>query len=403
MPPAYCRDDEAVTLRQFANRREGLLQQIAPAAHVVTLFVDVASVVAHANHVPNSDWDEISEDTLKFLFCLCVTFGLSLSVQSAEVQKRMLALYSRQGLQELDDGALAAFGPVAFPLQRYVLPIGGTDVSVDVVPHPTYWWPLSQAICFRRYQVGTPPQWLARHPASGLAGPRRGFVQAWLLRNLVPDDLGDMFDDVLDTREMEFYAELVGAFASQQAEQFVLLLAEQRTDAAGLKRLLLEWFSESASAAIRFALVDSSSRRHEAELALKLQLTAEAVTHTLAGTGPAVLLRLPGDSGLRWELKDVLGQLRKSGKLGWLPLNPAKESMPKLVGEVLRFMFSSEGGTLGAAAVLTRAPAPASLAPRAPRPPARALWTGGLAPAGSSRPCRRRWAAPGLGEFWRVV
>jgi hypothetical protein len=62
----------------------------------MTLLVDVVSVVEHANHVATSDWDGISEFTLEFLFRLCTEFGLSLSVQSAEVQKRMLALYAHQ-------------------------------------------------------------------------------------------------------------------------------------------------------------------------------------------------------------------------------------------------------------------------------------------------------------------
>jgi hypothetical protein len=157
-------------MRQFADRREGLYRQLAAVAEVATLCVDVDSVVEHANYVATTDWDEISKVTLEFIFRLCAKFGLSLSIQSAAVQQRMLALYSVRGLRELGGGDLAAFGPVVFPLQRYVLPIDGTDVSVDVVPHPTWWWKLLLSICFRRYQVGTPPQWLA--PSSCL-GPRR--------------------------------------------------------------------------------------------------------------------------------------------------------------------------------------------------------------------------------------
>ena len=302
---------------------------------------------------PN-DWDEISKDTLEFIVSLCAKFDLSLSIQSAAVQKRMWELYSHRGLRELGGGDLEALGPVDFPLQRYVLRIDRTDVSADVVPHPTWWWTLRLILAFRRYQVGTPPQWLACHLASGLAGPRRGFVQAWLLRNLLPDDLQDMFDEVLDTREMGYYAELVVAFASEQPAQFLELLEELRSDAAGLQQLLLGRFSASASEAIRYALVESGGRLREAKLGLELQVTAEAVTQALDGTGPRVLLGLPG-SRLQWELADVLRKLKRSKKLGWLPPNPAKESMPRLVEELLRFLFSSEGGTIGAAAVLTRA------------------------------------------------
>ena len=166
MPPACCRGAEAVTLRQLADRRQGLLRQIASVATVVELLIDLDSVVAPANQGPTSEWDEISKVTFEFIFWLCATFGFSLSVQSAEVGDRMRALYSRRGLQQLGGSGLETFGPVDFPLQRCVLRIGGIDVSVDVVPHPTWWWTLRLILAFRRYQVGTPPQWLARHPAS---------------------------------------------------------------------------------------------------------------------------------------------------------------------------------------------------------------------------------------------
>ena len=368
MPPACCRGAEAVTLRQLADRSAGLLQQLASVATVVRLLIDLDSVVAPANQGPTSEWDEISKVTFEFIFGLCATFGFSLSVQSAEVGDRMRALYSRRGLQQLGDSGLEAFGPVDFPLDRYVISIDGTVVSVDVVPHPTAWWTMLAIICFRCYQVGTPPQWLARHRASGLAGPRRGFLQAWLLRNLVPDDLQGMFDDALDDRERKFYGGLVTAFASEQPDHFLLLLEELRAGPAALQQLLLGEFSASASEAIRSALLEFSGRRREAKQALKRQLTAEAVTQALEGTGPRVLLGLPG-CGLQWPLADVLGKLRKSNGLGWLPAKLAKESMARLVRDVLGFLFSSEGGTIGGAAALTtRNPLPHPSLP-APSPP----------------------------------
>jgi hypothetical protein len=359
MPSACCREGEAVTLRQLADRGHGLLRQIASVATVVELLIDLDSVVAPANQGPTSEWDKISKVTFEFIFGLCTTFGFSLSVQSKEVGDRMWALYSGRGLQQLGGSGLEAFGPVDFPLDRYVLSIDGTVVSVDVVPHPTAWWTMLAIICFRRYQVGTSPQWLARHRASGLAGPRRGFLQAWLLRKLVPDDLQGMFDDALDDDERKFYGGLVTAFASEQPDLFLLLLEELRAGPAALQQLLLGEFSASASEAIRSALVELrvSGRRREAKLALEHQLTAEAVTQALEGKGPRVLLGLPGCNLPPWDLAHVLGKLRKSHRLGWLPANPAKESMPKLVEEVLRFLFSSEGGTIGGASACSRSPA----------------------------------------------
>ena len=136
MPPACCREAEAVTLRQLADRSAGLLRQIASVATVVELLIDLDSVVAPAKQGPTSEWDEISKVTFQFIFGLCATFGFSLSVQSAEVGDRMRALYSRRGLQQLGGSGLEEFGPVDFPLDRYVLSIDGTSYPLTSCPTP---------------------------------------------------------------------------------------------------------------------------------------------------------------------------------------------------------------------------------------------------------------------------
>ena len=191
-----------------------------------------------------------------------------------------------------------------------------------------------------------------------------------------------MFASVLEPQLREYWGDVVRAFALSQPDFFLSLLELHRAGPDGLKQLLLESevsFSAVDSDAIGKAVDHCNHRRYVATLSLERTLTPAVVRRALAGTGDPVILHLP-DSALEWELARILANLGGSRGLAW-PAEPTEACTKLLVRQVLGFMFRSEGGTIGAAAVLTRAPAPASLAPRAlaPQPCARA--TGGLGAA----------------------
>ncbi len=184
------------------------------------------------------------------------------------------------------------------------------------------------------------------------SGPRRAeprvFVQAELLQELVPVALRGMFASVLDTQLREWWGDVVRELASRQPEIHLSLLELLRSKPDGLKQLLeiLECkFSAVDSDAIRRALEHSNHRRNVAKQSLKLAVTREAVSEAFGETGAPVILRLP-DSARQWKLPAILRKLLASGVIAW-PAEPSEAWLKQLVEQVLRFMFRSEGGTIG--------------------------------------------------------
>jgi hypothetical protein len=187
------------------------------------------------------------------------------------------------------------------------------------------------------------------------SGPRRAeprvFVQAELLQELVPVELQGkgMFASVLDTQLREWWGDVVRELASRQPEIHLSLLELLRSKPDGLRQLLemLESkFSAVDSDAIRRALEHSNHRSYLVRQSLKLALTCEAVSAALNnGTGAPVILRLP-DSVQEWNLAAILRKLLASHVIAW-PAEPTEAWLKQLVEKVLRFMFRSEGGTIG--------------------------------------------------------
>jgi hypothetical protein len=136
--------------------------------------------------------------------------------------------------------------------------------------------------------------------------------------------------------------------ASRQPEYHLSLLELLRSKPDGLKQLLemLESkFSVVDSDAIRKALEHSNHRSYLVKQSLKLALTCDAVSAAFGETGAPVILRLP-DSVQEWNLAAILCKLRASHGIAW-PVEPTEAWLKQLVEKVLRFMFKSEGGTIG--------------------------------------------------------
>lgn len=389
-----CRKHLAATLRQWVTRREGLLDPILTVATVWTLLFDAISIVAPHNYASTHStehWDDLCKYSLAFFLHLCAEHDLKLLIQSADVRDRLEGLYRAQGLEEVLHPPGFAFASVA---RSFTVPIvvssngeGAVLLAVHAVTHPSGFLTYADTVAILRLQVCTPrPRRVTARPSS-CSGPRRAqarvFVQAEQLQKLVPVELRGMFAGVLNPQLREYWGDVVRAFALRQPDEFLSLLELHRAGPDGLKQLLRESevsFSAVDSDAIGKAVDHCNHRRYVATLSLERTLTPAVVSQAINGTGDPVILHLP-DSALEWELARILAMLGGSFGLLW-PAEPTAACMKLLVRQVLRCMFRSEGGTLGAAAVLTRAPA--SRIPRSPRPrpPARALWTGGLAPAG---------------------
>jgi hypothetical protein len=172
-------------------------------------------------------------------------------------------------------------------------------------------------------------------------------VQAEHLQSLLPAELRSIFDGVLDTRERRYYGELLRAFAQEQPATFASLLEHHRSDRAGMQRRLERlFFSPSASDAIVRALCQSDSRRRVSILLNEPTVTPVAVTAALAGADSEVQLRLT-DSDRVWGLRQTLAKMGAAGMLDWLPSPATPATMPKLLDQVVGWMFSSEGGSEG--------------------------------------------------------
>ena len=167
-----------------------------------------------------------------------------------------------------------------------------------------------------------------------------------------------MFDRVRDPQLREWWGDVVRELASRQPEYHLSLLELLRSKPDGLNQLLemLEsTFSAVDSDAIRRALQHYNHRRNVAKRSLKLALTREAVSAAFGETGAPVILCLP-DSVREWKLDAILRKLCASHVIVW-PAEPTEAWLKQLVEQVLRFMFRSEGGTIGGAAACSRSPA----------------------------------------------
>jgi hypothetical protein len=332
------------------------------------LLIDLCSTVAPHNFASNNDtthWDDICKDTFAFLLPLCAKHRLKLLIQSGDMRQQLSDLYSAHGLKEhrLPPGPASVMRRFTLPIEVPSISKEAVQLAVHAVGHPSGFLTYADTIVITRSEVCTPrPRGLRARP-SLCSGPRRAeprvFVQAELLQELLPVELRGMFASVLDTQLREWWGDVVRELASQQPENHLSLLELLRSEPDGLKQLLEmpeSKFSAVDSDAIRKALEHSNHRRNVATQSLKLALTREAVSEALNnGTGAPVILRLP-DSVQEWKLAAILRKLRASHVIAW-PAEPTEAWLKQLVEQVLRFMFRSEGGTLGGAAACSRSPA----------------------------------------------